>query len=111
MKEGTVKLEEIIAKRLEGEKDPFYFADEDAIWCVEELKNSSSTTCGLVFVCSVWSVYGNNGYRYGEKEEFIFTNEGKCCFYDFDHEKQATVDRAKIIVKQMASAKWIDEEK
>jgi len=111
MKEGTIKLEELIAKRLEGDKTPYYFADEDAIWCVKGLKNTTKNTCGLAFVCTVYSVYGNtNGYSYGEEEEFIYTKEDKFSFYDFDHRLQATADRAKIIAKQMASAQWIDEE-
>jgi hypothetical protein len=115
MKNGTTslttKLQTIVLNRLSGKEDSFYFADENAVWRIGKLVANPDATCGIAFECSVWSVYGNSAeYQYDDKEDFIFTKEDKYKFYDFDHQEQADIDRANIIIKMMSTAKWLNDE-
>ena len=110
MEKKTLTLKEVILNTIRGNETTIYFADEDAVWKIQNLFFDIDSSCGLSFYCKVSSVYGNgsadgkNPYHYGDAGNFIFRKNDIPRF--FYKEEDAEVERSSIIAKAMMEADW-----
>lgn len=112
MEKKTLNLKEVVLNALRGNEIRVYFADEDAVWEIENLMSDNDSSCELSFYCKVSSVYGNglkdenNQYHYGDADNFIFRKNDLPKF--FYKEEDAEIERASIIAKAMLEADWVE---
>ena len=79
MNNDELTLEEVIMNFLLDKGQKIYFADEDAVWVIRNLRFNKDNTSGYAFRATVDSVWCNgergdgNSYRYDDGEDLIFT--------------------------------------